>query len=328
MKVLKVLGIIVLIIVALVFIIPLFMADTTSVSADISIKASPATVFHQVSKLKNWENWSPFESDSTIVNTYEGTERGTGAIRSWDGEKIGSGSMAIIESVPYNKIVNKLEFGDGSEGKGSWSFDPRGDSVDVIWSITISNLSYPMGKLIGPIMKTMLEPMLKKGLASLREISEKEGYIPDIQVVELPRIVTLAIYDSTKISGIGSLLETNYSKLMNYIKERGYQITGAPLAVYHNWDPSGYIKISAAIPLTNNVKGRKEIQKFEINAGKAVFVEHFGGYDTGKAHEAIDEYIKDFNLRTKDFIWETYITDPSTEPDSSKWQTNIYYPLK
>jgi effector-binding domain-containing protein len=328
MKALKVLGIIVLVAVALVFIIPLFMAETTSVSANINIKASPATVFHQVDKLKNWENWSPFETDSTIVNTYEGNERGKGAIRHWNGKKAGSGTITILESEPYNKIVNKLEFGDGSGGEGSWSFNSANDSLHVNWTITINNLSYPMGRLMSPLMKMILKPMLEKGLVSLREVSEKEGYSPDIKIVELPQITTLAIYDSAKISGIGALLQTNYGRIMDFIKLRGYQITGAPLAIYHNWDPAGYIKISAAIPLINNVKGKKDIRKFEIEAGKAVFAKHFGGYDTGKTHEAIDEFIKDFNLETKDFIWESYITDPSTEPDSSKWQTDIYYPLK
>jgi len=26
--------------------------------------------------------------------------------------------------------------------------------------------------------------------------------------------------------------------------------------------------------------------------------------------------------------WEVYITDPMSEPDTSKWVTQIYYPVK
>jgi effector-binding domain-containing protein len=29
-----------------------------------------------------------------------------------------------------------------------------------------------------------------------------------------------------------------------------------------------------------------------------------------------------------DYAWEEYITDPSTEPDQSKWYTKVYYPIK
>jgi effector-binding domain-containing protein len=59
-----------------------------------------------------------------------------------------------------------------------------------------------------------------------------------------------------------------------------------------------------------------------------VFAKHLGGYNTSKTHWAIDTYMKDFNLKPKDFIWEVYVTDPATEPDSTKWETDIYYPLK
>jgi AraC family transcriptional regulator len=88
------------------------------------------------------------------------------------------------------------------------------------------------------------------------------------------------------------------------------------------------IKIRAAIPVQEQVKGKNEVEYFELPAGKVLFVKHFGGYDTSRSHEAIEEFMQDFNITCDDYIWEVYVTDPATEPDESKWETDIYYPIK
>ncbi len=328
MKVLKITSVVILTILALSFIIPLFMPEEAVVSSSINIEANPSLVFHQVNDYHNWSNWSPFDEDSTIVNTYEGAEKGVGAVRQWSGKTAGSGTLTILESEPYKYIKNKLEFEGGSGGIGEWIFVENENGVNVSWTITISGLSYPFERLLLPLIKSMTQPMLLKGLKSLKVYVEKQPQINKVKIVETPLITSLAIYDSTTVEGIGALLGKNYGKIMTYIAKKGFDISGAPIAVYHNWDPAGFIKITAAIPVNGKFKGRKEIKRFEIEPGKAAFVKHFGGYNTEETHYAIDDYIEDFNLKTKDFIWEVYVTDPATEVDSTKWQTDIFYPLK
>jgi len=354
MKARKIIGILIVIILAIVFVVPLFMTDTLSVTSSVIINSDEETVFQQVNNLHNWSAWSPFENDSTIVNTYSGPESGVGAKREWKGEKSGVGSMTIVESNNYSHIKNKLEFESESGGYGNWEFSKNDTAVFVDWTITISDLSYPFERLISVIIKSSIQPMMDKGLESLKNLVEKKSvvkkgvsssesydsadssaYSPsstsssqEVKIVDVAAITTLAIYDSSKIDGIGDLLQKNYGTLMKYVGEKGYAIMGAPLAVYHNWNPDGYIYISAAIPLHGKVKEHKNIKKLNIEAGKAVYAKHFGGYNTSATHHAIDDFVKKHNLQLKDFIWEEYITDPSTEPDTTKWQTDIYYPLK
>ena len=353
MKVRKIMGILIVIMLAVVFVVPLFMDDAISVTSGTIINSDEETVFQQVNNLQNWSKWSPFENDSTLVNTYSGPESGVGAKRLWKGEKSGVGSMTIVESNEYTHIKTKIEFESESGGYGRWEFSKNDTAVFVDWTITISDLSYPLERLISGIIKSSIQPMMDKGLESLKDLVDKKSSDTtdissvdntvnissayptsstsggqEIKVVDVAAITTLAIYDSAKVDGIGSLLKKNYSILMKYIGDREYAIMGAPLAVYHNWNPEGYIHISAAIPLYGKLKEHKNIKKFDIEAGKAVYAKHFGGYNTVETHYAIDDYVKKHHLQLKSFIWEEYITDPSTEPDSSKWQTDIYYPLK
>ncbi len=328
MKFLKILGVIIFILIVIYFVVPFFLADNVIVREDISIKAKPETVFRQVNSLENWIMWSPFESDSTMVSSFSGDERGVGSQRSWDGTEAGVGSMEILVSEPYTFIKNKLVFGpDGGGGVGSWTFDATDDGVNVRWSIHITDLSYPNLRWMGLFIDTGLKPMMTQGLNSLKELTEKMPQPPEVKMVTLEAQPSLVIPDSSTIEGMHEMFERNYTALMNFVKTKKIPITGQHFAIYHNWNPGGITRISAGIPVEKGSKGSKNIMYYEIPAGKAIFAIHTGGPNSAQTHYAIDDYIKDFKLKTKDYIWETYMYNPMEEPDTTKWVTFIYYPL-
>jgi effector-binding domain-containing protein len=58
-------------------------------------------------------------------------------------------------------------------------------------------------------------------------------------------------------------------------------------------------------------------------------VAYYGNYDQSeKAHDAIGDKMKADGLVLRDAVIEEYVTDPTAEPDTAKWLTNIYYPIK
>ena len=58
-------------------------------------------------------------------------------------------------------------------------------------------------------------------------------------------------------------------------------------------------------------------------------VSYMGPYEgTPAGHEAAETYIKTNNLEVIGAPWEKYVTDPMTEKDSTKWLTEICYPVK
>ncbi|MCB2207629.1 MAG: SRPBCC family protein [Bacteroidetes bacterium] len=329
MKALKVLGVIILVLIALFLIIPLFLADNVTISSEKEIDAKPATVFQQVNMLENWKNWSPFESDSTMVDTYEGPEAGVGAKRTWTGEMAGEGSLTIVKSEPYSLIQNKLAFGPGgSGGIGTWKFEDTEEGVHVNWSIQITDLKYPVERWYGLMSKSMMTPLMEQGLATLKRVAEAEPVV-DIKIVDLEMQPSLSILDSTTIDGIGELLGRNYGIIMGHIMQKEIPMAGFPFAVYYNWDPEGMIVIRAGIPVPEGTKGKDNVEYFELPAGKAVYAKHFGSYDTGDTHYAIENFVMANDIDcNENFIWEVYVTDPMTEPDTTKWQTDIYYPFK
>jgi effector-binding domain-containing protein len=64
-------------------------------------------------------------------------------------------------------------------------------------------------------------------------------------------------------------------------------------------------------------------------SGAAVRGVHTGGhYTLKKTHEEVLSYIRYKNFESNGAPWEVYLSDLTNEKDSSKWVTEVYYPVK
>jgi hypothetical protein len=141
-----------------------------------SISAPASAVFTQVNDLQKWDAWSPWAKlDPEAMNSFEGPTSGTGAIMRWSGNnKVGQGSMTIIESRPDEFIRFKLEFLKpfAATNTAEFTFNSENDQTTVTWSMYGKNNF--MSKAIGLIMSCdkMVGGQFEKGLASLKSVVE------------------------------------------------------------------------------------------------------------------------------------------------------------
>ena len=183
MKAVKLTLLIMVVIMGLFLLIPLFLPNHVEAVSSIDIQASPEVVFDQVNNLRNWKNWSPFETDSTLVDSFAGPAAGTGARRSWKGQQMGSGSMQILKSKTNSFIQNELNFGPQGKGLGTWTFQQSDSITNVKWKLQMIGLRYPFGKWLGLFMPKMIKGVIDKGLMQLKTVAEqRSGFkypIPD-----------------------------------------------------------------------------------------------------------------------------------------------------
>ncbi len=105
-------------------------------------------------------------------------------------------------------------------------------------------------------------------------------------------------------------------------------MTMPPFAIYHKWDEKNQsATMDAAIAATSTKPGNDKIQKGSTHNGDALKAVHIGGYNTEAEHNAMYEYSKANGLQIIGSPWEVYVTDPGEEPDSTKWITEVYYPV-
>ena len=141
-----------------------------------TITAPASAVFAQVNDLQKWDAWSPWAKlDPEARNSFEGPTSGTGAIMRWAGNnKVGQGSMTIMESRPDDFIRFKLEFLKPfvATNTAEFTFNAEKDQTTVTWSMYGKNDF--KGKAIGLIMSCdkMVGGQFEKGLATLKSVVE------------------------------------------------------------------------------------------------------------------------------------------------------------
>jgi effector-binding domain-containing protein len=89
------------------------------------------------------------------------------------------------------------------------------------------------------------------------------------------------------------------------------------------------MEIEVGWPVAAPFPGSGDVVQGSLPAGPAAVATYLGPYESiGPAHEAIAAWCKEHGQTMAGAPWESYFTDPNEEPDSSKWRTDIAFPLK
>jgi effector-binding domain-containing protein len=337
MKLLKRVGLAVLIVLAILLVIAIFLPSHVRIEESTIINAPVNMVFTKVNHLKMWEKWSPFQkADPAMTSVYDGPDEGVGATQKWKSEVNHDGSMTIVESRRDEYIRMKLDFMENGTAWSDWKFEPGNKVTKVSWSVEISDLPYPIGRYIGLFMNATMKETFSEGLLNLKKLVE-DDYAKlmvfrtgEITLDEVPAWQGIAVLDSGKCSQITERYGLAMGEVRKFVQEHQIQVTGPDYAVYPLWDvKADRFKMAAGVPVAKKVTVSGPVRYFEYPACKVVKVTHYGSYETLTAtYDAAIKYIKDHNLQSAGAPWEVYITNPATQQDITKWETVVYHPVK
>ncbi|MEA3443552.1 MAG: SRPBCC family protein [Bacteroidota bacterium] len=328
MKAVKVIIIALIVTVGLVLVVAAFLPKKANYEKTLIIMSSENTIFNQVNTLKNWEKWSPFKCDD-MKTEYEGPNSGVDAKQIWESKEMGNGTLTISESVPFSSIKTFIDFGKQGTARGNWSFIKTDTGVEVTWAIAMNDLKWPVERIKGLMLSTMMKPYYTKGLQNLKDTCEALPDYSGVKEIITKVITSYSIKDSCIISDIGVKMGEIYGKLYKFIMKNKLEMNGPPYCIYHTWNPESYIHLEAAIPVFNTIGDKGEIKISGIKKVKAIEYMHNGDYDNmEKSHNLLATYIYNCGFEMAGAPWEEYITDPSKETDPEKWQTRIVYPIK
>lgn len=173
MKVVKILGIGLALVIVLIVGISFFLPKEYHVERTVSINAPVEQVHRLTSNLETgWSQWEPWTAaDDTIVTTYGDVVEGVGANQFWS-SKDGTGDLTFTACDLTNGVKYDLAFnGDQYLSTGEIRYAPTATGTDVTW-VMDGEADGIIGKYFGVMMDSMVGPMYEDGLDRLKTAVE------------------------------------------------------------------------------------------------------------------------------------------------------------
>ena len=132
---------------------------------------------------------------------------------------------------------------------------------------------------------------------------------------------TVARDDVTQ--GLGHALRT----VREALAKQGVETDGSPFACWH--ERGDRVDVEAGLMVKTAIEPDGDVKPGQLPGGPAVIAVHAGPYEGLKAtYDAIEAWLARSERTASGAPWEIYLTDPSLEPNPTKWLTEIIYPVK
>lgn len=129
------------------------------------------------------------------------------------------------------------------------------------------------------------------------------------------------------MSELREVFDRGFPAVMQAAAEQGIAITGPPFGFYPR-SPDDTVAVAVGFPLAGALTATDDVEPFELPGGRAVTGTHVGPYEAlEQTYEELLAWARTEGLTLAEGMWESYLSDPSAEPDPSSWRTLIVWPL-
>lgn len=143
----------------------------------------------------------------------------------------------------------------------------------------------------------------------------------------------IAVAVTVSMQGLPEAVDRHFPELFGWLQAHGVEPSGAPFIRYLRIDMDRELEIELAVPTGSLVRVTEPMRADVLPAGRYVTLRHLGPYDgLVSANAALQQWAQERGIQwqmTDDSRWgarlEQYLTDPSREPDPSRWETVLAY---
>ena len=251
------------------------------VEKSIIIDSSPDKVYEFVSNLSYWNKWSPWlvlEPEATFTVAEDGDSY------TWEGERVGSGEMKVLNREENKAVDYDLHFLKPWKSQADIRFEIKehGKQTKVTWLMD-SKLPFFMF-----FMKNMMVAMLgmdfNRGLNMLKdlaEIGEVQSKLDFVGETDYPGCTYIGLTREVGMDDMGPAMEKDFGFLMEYMADKKDIISLEPISIYHKFEiVKGKANYTAAIPVSevpNNLPNGVVTGK--IPKTRIYKLRHTGKYD-------------------------------------------------
>ncbi len=322
----------------LLIIVGLALPQHARVVASQEIDARPATVFALLNDFDRVGLWSPWiETDPNARIIISGPQRGVGAVMSWDGLILGTGSQIITESRPFEHIGTLINAGEPGAARSWFDLADTGTTTVVNWTFEADYGYNLVGRYTALLLRGVIKQDYEHGLSNLADLAES---LPraDFSALEVERLVVESndiVYrqatSSPDPASMSAALGKAYFQILNFIDAHALQEAGAPLSISRSFNGSE-MRFDAAIPVRGisdtTPQDAAGVKIGKSYAGAVIRARHKGSYrNLIQTHRKVTAYLAAHGIERNGDAWESYVSDPAKVPES-EILTDIYYPVR
>ena len=300
-----------------------------TLSKDLNVPAN--FVYNAINNLETQKDWNNMAINDTSFNLiFSGKTFGKEASCDFTSSKYGNGVIKIIEAYQNDSIF--LESRTNEESVISYKYYLTTlDSTTVNLRVEgLGNVGF-IKNIVSFFYKWKLKRQLDKSITKLEELMNNR-YVEKIyrgyKIKQENIGPKFYIYNRAEVefNNIDQYYTQNISALYQTAIKENVTIPGPPCGLFFNWDKTNKkTDMAAALPTLAELRF-VNTGTISIPAKMALIIEFVGDRNKSKnAHNAMDDFILDHKLKNDAPVIEEYVTDPTAEPDMSKWITNILY---
>jgi len=175
MKILKIVLIVIGILIAIPFIIALFVSRSYEVSRSVSVNKPKAEVFDYLKHVKNQDDYNAWvKMDPNIKKEFRGEDGKVGFVYAWESEKAGKGEQEITGIKEGEELDLQLRFKEPMEGLATATFyteEVSPSETKVTWKMAGSS-PYPFN-FMNLFNGSMIGGAFEQGLSDIKSVLEK-----------------------------------------------------------------------------------------------------------------------------------------------------------
>jgi hypothetical protein len=298
--------------------ISIFIPGKISINSQASVKFARSALERTLFNDDNWKKWWPHNTENDAKDSL-----GSGLIfNSYQYKIQGKKTSSILFDINKNNTVIHSSLN---------LFYDNNNTAILEWNGLLYTSNNPVKKLQDYFEAKRIEKDLKSILNELKTFFAKTeniygSLIEEKLVEDSVLIFTDTIsdgYPSTEFiySMIGNLKK---NMLANSVKETGYPMLNVTT------DDSIHYLVKVAIPVDKEMPATDHIAyKKMMKAGNILVTEVKGGpYIINNAFKQMDTYVTDHERIPPAIPFLSLVTNRVQEPDTSKWITRIYYPVR
>lgn len=148
-----------------------------------------------------------------------------------------------------------------------------------------------------------------------------------LELVEIEPQPAAAMRGDVALADMPEFFGRAYHAVMKAVTAAGVSVVGPPFGFYPSM-PTETVAIEAGFPISSAIDETDDVHNLELPGGTAIVTIHVGPFETLEGtYNRLMEWAEARGHRLAEAMWEQYLTDPEVEPDTSKWQTKIVWPV-